>query len=419
MIRPHPRSAMRGASALTTRTTDRTLNSQVSSQSVSGTSSNGRNNPPVDDRNPPALLTAMSIGPSADSAAAIACAKLSALVTSPLIANARPPRLSAIFASLPLSRARRATLAPSACSARAIASPMPWLAPVIKATRPLSCVSIMISWITTPRRHLSNRFTEAAIRRGTHFRLALGACFGKRLADTFRVEIGGIDRRSRLLTPGLVKPPSVGAVESEFVEKPDEFYFVGLIVTSDRQCDSTGSTRWLALIEELAPVQGIECLHHWPSQLVCHPTAFGRARFDLIDPAITLSGIVVAGIDDDDIGADSVEEILRQFGDLPHRYGDENDLAAAGCLRDGDRRGAGFGGKLGKRIRAARVGDRHLVAQFRQPARQRASDLSGPYDSDVHDGTPISLVGFGWVGVACPRQMLDEPPVPPRRNQSL
>ena len=47
------------------------------------------------------------------------------------------------------------------------------------------------------------------------------------------------------------------------------------------------------------------------------------------------------------------------------------------------------GGKLGKRIRALRVGGRHPVARFRRPARQRASDLSGPYDSNVYGGTPI------------------------------
>src|SRR4051794_3295045 len=87
----------------------------------------------------PALLTRTSILPSCSRAACTPAATLSVLVTSISTASALPPSAQIDSAVAFASAARRSattTASPSAARPRAMASPMPRAAPVMKATRP-------------------------------------------------------------------------------------------------------------------------------------------------------------------------------------------------------------------------------------------------------------------------------------------
>src|SRR4051794_3249645 len=88
----------------------------------------------------PALLMTMSSRPSSRtvrSTAATACSRSVASVSID-----RPPICSASASRRSLRRAATATVAPSAASARAVASPMPLLAPVTRAT--VSCSALLM-----------------------------------------------------------------------------------------------------------------------------------------------------------------------------------------------------------------------------------------------------------------------------------
>src|SRR5215469_386532 len=92
----------------------------------------------------PALLNAMSIRPKALSVASYIAATSFSAVTSAWMN--RPPTSSAAALPVSLSRSTTATLAPSAASRRAVASPMPLPAPVTTATRSSRrCVCAVIS----------------------------------------------------------------------------------------------------------------------------------------------------------------------------------------------------------------------------------------------------------------------------------
>lgn len=53
----------------------------------------------------------------------------------------------------------------------------------------------------------------------------------------------------------------------------------------------------------------IECLDDRMPELLLNPTAFRQSLFDAVDAAVTLSRIVVAGVDDD--------QIRRHVGEKP------------------------------------------------------------------------------------------------------
>jgi hypothetical protein len=94
--------------------------------------------------------------------------------------------------------------------------------------------------------------------------LRSGGRLGKRSADAVRIEIRGIDRGARLLTPGLIKRAGVDTVISQFVEEPDDPLLVSHIITRHRQRDASRCTSRLAAIEKASPVQVVDGLEHRP-----------------------------------------------------------------------------------------------------------------------------------------------------------
>ncbi len=91
--------------------------------------------------NAPALLMRISTRPNRARAAATQACTPASSVTSSVVANTSAPaaRNSAtVFSSFAEFRAQMATWAPSAAKALAIPLPIPWLAPVMRATLPAS-----------------------------------------------------------------------------------------------------------------------------------------------------------------------------------------------------------------------------------------------------------------------------------------
>src|SRR5215831_10443024 len=133
IILPRLRSIIPGATARAQRNMEVRLVTSTSSHSSSVTSTDALSSVT------PALLTRMSMGPSARSASVTAARIPSALVTSSGMARARPPAASisaAANAIWSLPRAAQATAAPASPRARAMARPSPRLAPVTSAVRP-------------------------------------------------------------------------------------------------------------------------------------------------------------------------------------------------------------------------------------------------------------------------------------------
>src|SRR5690348_3682507 len=91
----------------------------------------------------PALFTRMSMGPSADSAAAMAASTWTPSATLQANPAARSPSSAAMAADRACSRPTTATLAPAPWRARAMASPMPRVLPVTKATLPARSIVVM------------------------------------------------------------------------------------------------------------------------------------------------------------------------------------------------------------------------------------------------------------------------------------
>lgn len=120
-----------------------------------------------------ALLTRMSRPPNAATAAATACSAFSRLLASPGQASTFVPRCSisgTAASSLSASRPVITTAAPSAANARAMPSPTPWLAPVMRATLPSSLPMWSLSVFGPPRhrrpvKHWGNRRANSDPRR--------------------------------------------------------------------------------------------------------------------------------------------------------------------------------------------------------------------------------------------------------------
>jgi hypothetical protein len=121
----------KGRAAWVTLSTPRTLTSTICSHSLMGVPSAGPSSIT------PALLTRVSSLPSPATAASTAAVAPSALVTSACSTRAWPESArmaAASSSSLSRRRATKATAAPSAASLRAVAAPMPLLAPVTSTT---------------------------------------------------------------------------------------------------------------------------------------------------------------------------------------------------------------------------------------------------------------------------------------------
>src|SRR3989441_3405891 len=152
MIRPPPWARIKGNTARATRMYPRSFRLQSSAHCASGIV---RKSPP---RIAPALLTRMAILPKRRWTSRAARSTSSSRLRSPATMNgsARVSRAisAAAVSSVALSRAHSATRAPSAASPRAMARPMPRLAPVTSAIFSLSSRSIAGLLSAPPRLRL-------------------------------------------------------------------------------------------------------------------------------------------------------------------------------------------------------------------------------------------------------------------------
>ena len=115
-----------------------------------------------------------------------------------------------------------------------------------------------------------------------------------------------------------------------------------------------------------------------PAELLGHPGALGRARFDRRDPAVALARVVVAGVDDDEL----VVGVREQAGgEIRHvRLGNRHDdhLLARRRLRDVHRGRSRLALEVGQGLGAARVGDLDAMAELGEAPRQDPPMLPAP-----------------------------------------
>src|SRR6266849_1206960 len=117
----------------------------------------------------PALLTRTSSRPNRSCARLTNAATSSRLVTSSLSGSASPPAFSSSAASVFSLSSRLApntTLAPCAARCRAVASPIPLLAPVIATTLPFNSDMTSLLWQLDTSTDQSSRICDIGRRRG-------------------------------------------------------------------------------------------------------------------------------------------------------------------------------------------------------------------------------------------------------------
>src|SRR6185503_8765174 len=177
------------------------------------------------------------------------------------------------------------------------------------------------------------------------------------------------------------------------IEQPGHDLLGPRIVARDREGDPSSRPLGLAPLQQMAGVDVVERLHDRTAELVGHPAGLGGAALDRIDPAVALAGVVVPGVHHDHAVGDALEEIAGQSGDVLERDADDDDVARAGRLLDGDRPGAAFPGERGEALGTATVGDADLMSQGREPAGQRAADVARADDADLHGSSQWVLRG--------------------------
>ena len=151
-------------------------------------------------RLPPALLTRMSTAPSPSSASlAMRSGDPSCRRSATMSVGRSPPAATISLAVASSSSPRRATIArraPSRASASAMPRPMPMLAPVTRAARPLSCKSMTdLREAGSPHcGHAPPKIKQACAGFGSRQRVAPRRRLGYGCAPSDRKRAGGISR---------------------------------------------------------------------------------------------------------------------------------------------------------------------------------------------------------------------------------
>ena len=115
-----------------------------------------------------------------------------------------------------------------------------------------------------------------------------------------------------------------------------------------------------------------------------HPSTLRHSRFDIVNAAIALPRVVIARVDDDYIIGHASEQVSGQVSNLRFRDRHHNHLTRPCRLSDRDGLGSGFPGEICERCRSSRVGNKHLMSEFDQPACQRAANLPSANDANIH-----------------------------------
>ena len=154
--------------------------------------------------------------------------------------------------------------------------------------------------------------------------------------NAFDVVVLAIPGRTGLLTPRFRDRPCIDGIKADLVDQAHHRAFRIRIVARYGKGDATGRPRRLAVFQEMCRIDRIKGLNDGTPDPSLDPSAFRRARFDVVDAAITLLRIIVAGIDDDQTRRGCGEKSRRQIFDALERNGNDDDVVAARCLLCGD-----------------------------------------------------------------------------------
>src|SRR5262245_56809998 len=87
---------------------------------------------------------------------------------------------------------------------------------------------------------------------------ALMPGLGERPLPARRIEVRPVDRRTRLLLPGLIQGSGVDAVEAELVQQADDDVLRSLVVAGHGQCDAVSRALRLAPVAQVGGVDIVE-----------------------------------------------------------------------------------------------------------------------------------------------------------------
>ena len=152
-----------------------------------------------------------------------------------------------------------------------------------------------------------------------------------------------VARRARLLAPRFFDPTGIDRIEAEFVHQAQRLCTRFDRIAGDRKCNAVWRAFRATIFEKAPEEDVVECLDDGAADLLGDPRALRLSLLDRRDATVT-SWVVVAGVDDDNIGRHSGKQIAWQVWHRPLGNGDDHNLAATRSLecRHGRRRKTPF-----------------------------------------------------------------------------
>jgi hypothetical protein len=195
--------------------------------------------------------------------------------------------------------------------------------------------------------------TSWAVRGCTPLGFSLSARLGQRAANTICIEVFCVNRRTRLLAPGLIKATGINTIESKLINKLHYDGFSCAGIARYGQGDPPRCAFGPPQLHQVSGIDIVESLDHRPVQLLRNPSALRHTGLDRIDTAIALARVIVASIYDHYIIERCCEQIARQLWDI--LLGNCHDDHSSASSRFGNRHWlcAGFCGQVGERFRTS------------------------------------------------------------------
>ena len=141
---------------------------------------------------------------------------------------------------------------------------------------------------------------------------SLSARLGQRASNTTCIEVFCVNRRTRLLAPGLIEAARINTIEAKLIDKLHYNGFSCAVIACYGQGDPPRCAIGPPQLHQVSGIDIVESLDHRPVQLLRNPSALRHTSLDRIDTAIALARVIVASVYNHYITERCCEQIARQ-----------------------------------------------------------------------------------------------------------
>ena len=140
--------------------------------------------------------------------------------------------------------------------------------------------------------------TSLTVRGCTPLWFSLPARLGQRASNTTCIEVFCVNRRTRLLAPGLIEVAGINTIKSKLIDKLRSDSFSRAVIACYGQGDPPRCAIGPPQLHEMSGIDIVESLDHRPVQTLRNPSALRHTGLDRIDKAIALARVIVASVHD-------------------------------------------------------------------------------------------------------------------------